>query len=280
MDEQAWSLISGLLKDALAIEGGKFTPNFTGHTGAFTGVMTATDGRQVFVKYAATNVVFAHEALKREIAAHRWLPDVAVKSTRLLADRSDRTGMVAVFGVIRDPAVVRWTDRTLTAACDQLVATSTALRFADAPIGLPDVGARLSKVMSNTDSPWLPMVNEFVDMAFDDDFCNDICHSDLHRGNVMVSAAGEVTFIDWSWACRMPSVFDAVMLAADAALDGFRIQQVAKMTEADPEAFRLALGTYAALLDTLPPSVALASTRARKKALVTEALRRSGLIRS
>lgn len=280
MDEQAWALISGLLKDALAIEGGKFAPNFTGHTGAFTGVMTAPDGRQVFVKYAARNIVFAQEALKREIAAHRWLPDIAVKSTRLLADRVDATGMVAVFGVIRDPAVVRWTDRTLRAATDQLVMTSQALRFADAPIGLPDAGARLANVIANTDSPWLPMVNEFTDMAFEDEFCDDICHSDLHRGNVMVSGSGEVTLIDWSWACRMPAVFDAVMLAADAALDGFRVQQVAKMTEADPEAFRLALGTYAALLDTLPPSAALASTRARKTALVTESLRRTGLIRS
>lgn len=280
MDEQAWALISELLRDALAMEGGRFVPNFGGHTGAFTGIMTAPDGRSVFVKYASNDAVFGQEALLREIAAHHWLPDMAVKSTRLLADRVDPFGLAAVFGVVSDPAVVRWTDRRLQAATDQLVMTSQVLRFADAPIGLPDVGSRLANVIANTDSPWLPMVNEFTDMAFEDEFCNDICHSDLHRGNVMVSGAGDVTLIDWSWACRMPAVFDVVMLAADAALDGFRIQQVAKMTEVDPEAFRLALGTYAALLDTLPPSAALASTRARKKALVTEALRRSGLIRS
>lgn len=278
--DKAWVLISDLLATDLDVPKGKFQPNFGGHTGAFTGIMTATDGREFFIKWSSSGNSFARDGLAREISIHRWLPAMATQGTGLIAVRTDAYGTAAAFGVNRNPAVVRWTDRTLLAAIEQLKVTSAALRLADAPIGLPDVGARLTRVLNNPQSPWFPMVNEFTEMAFDDAYCDDICHSDLHRGNVLVSPSNQTTFIDWAWAGRMPSVFDSVMLAADAALDGHNIYRIAQMMEADPFAFRLALGTYAALLELMPPANEHASTRARKKAIVTESLRRGGLIRS
>jgi hypothetical protein len=249
--DTAWTLVRDVIRDDLGMRHAKFTPKFGGHTGAYTGIMTASDDYSVFIKWAGEREPFGREALRREIAAHQWLPKKVTGKACLLAHRESEEGVAAAFGANLDPSPHYWSQRSLTEAVDATVRAHAALRETDAPISLPDTEARLHRVLDSKDNPWRKQALKFADMAYDDDHYNDICHTDLHRGNVLIGATGGTEIVDWAWVTRIPTVYDFVMLAVDAAVDGFDVYQVAKYAGVKRKEFQLGLAAYAGTLFTL-----------------------------
>jgi hypothetical protein len=273
--DTAWTLVRDIIREDLDFRHVRFTPKFGGHTGAYTGVMTSSDGRSVFIKWAGEQEPFGREALKFEVAAHQWIPATVAGKAVMVAHRQASEGLAAAFGVNENPSPQHWKPETIATTVNALMTAHSQLRATEAPITLPDVENRLLRVLGNNINPWYREATKFTDMAFSDQYYADICHTDIHKGNIMIDPeTNETEIVDWAWVTRMPTSYDFVMLGIDAAIDGNNPWDIAKQANISKKEFKLALATYASTLYTLKPDEHKhARTRKKRQELVQAALR-------
>lgn len=191
-------------------------------------VLTSSGGRSVFVKAVRASDNPSSPVLNRfEANALSGIPRGAPAPALLDAfDDGPWFVMVTEVGAGELPTVPWHRDDldAVLAALHTLQATSTpcpvpGLRSISDVLG-PDLQGfdRVAADPPDDLDPWLsarlPALRTASArgiLALDGD---TLCHTDLRADNVLVTADGRVTFVDWAWACRGSRFADALQLLA------------------------------------------------------------------
>jgi thiamine kinase-like enzyme len=103
---------------------------------------------------------------------------------------------------------------------------------------------------------------------------NTLVHTDIRADNILLSPQGNVTIIDWPWACRGPAWLDTLLLLINVRLYGDHdthalLTRHAAVTGADPQdliAVLSGIAGFCADAARQPPPKGLPTLRAFQRA--------------
>ncbi|MGI8434621.1 MAG: phosphotransferase family protein [Nocardioidaceae bacterium] len=216
----------------------------TGFTPGFASRLALADGRSIFVKAASSTYDALHgwalsDAYREEVRKRRLLPhDIGAPTLlwHLDVDVDEERWVIAAFEHIgAAPPRRPWRSDQLRSVVNKLEAIAPALT--PVPTGLSLESAdellmsgfedRMGQLRSRSHNHrWLDAVEQL---------CRDhsallagssVVHMDLRDDNVLISATGEVWFVDWNWPVAGAPWIDLVCLLLSAGGDGHDVEAV------------------------------------------------------
>ena len=191
-------------------------------------------GSTAFVKAISTAMnAGAADLHRREARITAALPR-GVPTPRLLGVYDDGDWVALVLQDIEGhhPALP-WRDSDLHAALDMLTRLAelvTPCPISDAPpasevLAEPFAGwDRIAGSQPDDLDPWaaqhLPVLRRLAADALGAVQGDTLVHYDVRADNLLIDATGQVSLLDWPWACRGPAWLDTVMLLGTVHLYG------------------------------------------------------------
>jgi aminoglycoside phosphotransferase (APT) family kinase protein len=219
-------LLGGRVVDAVSQPGG-FSP------GSADRVRTA-DGRRAFVKAAGALPNRQSPMLhRREARISAALPQGAAVP-RLLGHYDDGDWVALVLEDIdgRHPATPWRSDelRAVLGALSSLARQFTPVPFADVPVARDELGSdfagweRLAADPPADLDPWARSRLEVLADAARRGVAalagDTLVHADIRADNLLIGPGGQVTVVDWPWACRGPKWLDTLLLLVNVNFYG------------------------------------------------------------
>ncbi|KAA2261652.1 phosphotransferase [Solihabitans fulvus] len=220
------TIVGGVVVEAVSQAGG-FSP------GSADRVRT-DDGRRAFVKAVSTAQNERSPRLHRAEARVTAALPAGVPAPRLLGCHDDGDWVALVLQDIegRHPATP-WVADEL----DRILAALARLAVAATPAqlpGLPSAAESLAKDFAGWHRiaadppanlhPWaashLDELRALADRGLAALAGDCLVHADIRADNLLLSADGTVTVVDWPWACRGPAWLDSVVLLVNVRLHG------------------------------------------------------------
>jgi aminoglycoside phosphotransferase (APT) family kinase protein len=191
-------------------------------------------GSTAFVKAISTAMnAGAADLHRREARITAALPR-SVPAPRLLGVYDDGDWVaLALQDIEGHHPALPWREPDLHAALDMLTRLAelvTPCPIADAPAAsevLADAFAGWDRIAASPPDDldaWaahnLPALRRLAADALGALHGDTLVHYDVRADNLLIDTAGQVTILDWPWACRGPAWLDTVMLLATVHLHG------------------------------------------------------------
>jgi hypothetical protein len=196
-----------------------------GFTPGFASVLTADNGRRLFVKAAATQAQREFAAAYREEARKRLLLGDAVPAPALHWVHDEDWVVLAFEAVDARPPRRPWRPDELARALDLAEHVAAATATFPAELGLAPLWEDLPLLLDGWDTvaPDWPhrdeaaaLARRLPEVAEADRFV----HADLRDDNVLLCRDGRTLACDWNWPALGPAWLDLVSLLASAHGDG------------------------------------------------------------
>lgn len=244
-------------------------------------------GSTAFVKAISTAMnAGAADLHRREARITAALPR-GVPASRLLGVYDDGDWVaLALQDIEGHHPALPWQGPDLHAALDML--SQLAEQVTPCPItDAPPAGEVLAESFAGWDriaasppddlDPWaaqhLPVLRRLAADALGAVQGDTLVHYDVRADNLLIDAAGQVTLLDWPWACRGPAWLDTVMLLGTVHLHGGHdvetLLRRAVTSQAEPQnvtAVLAAQAGYALDAARLAPPAGMGQLRAFQRA--------------
>lgn len=214
----------------------------TGFTPGFASSLRLADGRTIFVKAASSAYDALHgwplsDAYREEVRKRELLPsDIGAPALLWHLDvalEAERWVIAAFEHVDAAPPRRPWRADQLRSVVDKLAEIAPAL--ARVPTGLTlesadehlmsDFEDRMGQLRGrHLDRRWLDDVEQLCHAHSTRLSGSGVVHLDMRDDNVLVSAAGQVWFVDWNWPVAGAPWIDLVCLLLSARGDGHDVE--------------------------------------------------------
>ncbi|WP_171919690.1 hypothetical protein [Glutamicibacter halophytocola] len=190
------------------------------------------DGRTVFVKAVDAGVnQHAASLHAREAKIAASLP-ATIPAPKFLSDVRWHGWQALIFAAAEGTCPsVPWKTEELHRVLDTLVSISSTVEV-QAVESLPILEeelredfagfGRMIKDGFEPDDRWIAQNLEYLDklseLGADSLSGDDLVHSDLRADNILISDSGDISFVDWPWASRGASWYDALTVLIEARL--------------------------------------------------------------